>query len=130
MKHFLRVALTILALSGWAVAARLDVTEGEADKDLVLGRGDLLVVHLPANPSTGYGWSYSATKGGMLRQEGEVIRVRKQGSGGMVGAPITEVWRLKALRPGSVAITFSYARPWEKGVPPARRVSWPVTIRP
>lgn len=119
-----------LLASGWAAAARLDVTEEEAGKDLVLGRGDTLMVRLPANPSTGYDWSYSVTGEGMLRQEGDVIREVKGGSKGMVGSPITEVWNLKALRSGAFTITFSYARPWEKDVPPAKKVTWPVTIRP
>jgi inhibitor of cysteine peptidase len=130
MNHLLKGFLLLVALSGWAAAAQLDLTEQENGKDLWVDRGDLLVFRLPANPSTGYGWSYSASKPGFLRQEGEVLRERKEGAKGLVGAPITEVWRFKAVRRGSLAITFAYARPWEKGVAPVKKLSWPVTIRP
>ena len=128
MNHLLKGFFLLVALSSWAVAAQLDLTEQENGKDLWVDRGDLLVFRLPANPSTGYGWSYSASKPGSLRQEGEVLR--EKGSNGLVGAPITEVWRFKAVRRGALAITFAYARPWEKGVSPVKKLSWPVTIRP
>jgi len=128
MNHLLKGFLLLVALSGWAAAAQLDLTEQENGKDLRVDRGDLLVFRLPANPSTGYGWSYSASKPGFLRQEGEVLR--EKGSNGLVGAPITEVGRFKAVRRGSLAINFAYARPWEKGVAPVKKLSWPLTIRP
>lgn len=133
MKRLLEGILLPLALStlsSCATAAQLDLTEQENGKDIRVDLGDLIVIHLPANPTTGYDWSYSATGKGMLRQEGEVVREAKGNARGMVGAPITETWKLKALRPGSLSITFSYNRPWEKGVAPAKTVSWPVLIRP
>jgi len=130
MNHLLKGFLLLVALSGWVAAAQVDLTEQENGKDLRVKRGDLIVIHLPANPSTGYGWSYSASKPGFLRPDGEVIREGKSGAKGLVGAPITEVWRFKAVRHGSLAITFAYARPWEKGVAPVQKLSWPVTIRP
>ena len=130
MNHLLKGFLLLVALSGWVAAAQVDLTEQENGKDLRVKRGDLIVIHLPANPSTGYGWSYSASKPGFLRPDGEVIREGKSGAKGLVGAPIAEVWRFKAVRHGSLAITFAYARPWEKGVAPVKKLSWPVTIRP
>ena len=128
MKPLLR-GLLLLAVCGTAEAAQLSLTEAENGKDLWMNRGDRLVIRLSANPSTGYDWSYSATKSGMLRQEGKVAREGRTSEKGMVGAPATELWTLKALRAGSLSIIFSYARPWEKGVPPARSIFWTVTIR-
>lgn len=112
------------------MAAQLDLTEQENGKDLWVDRGDSIVIHLPANPSTGYDWSYSASKPGLIRREGDVLREGKGNAKGMVGAPINEVWKLKAVRPGTLVITFTYARPWEKGIPPVKNLSWPVKIRP
>lgn len=130
MNHLLKGFLMILALSSWAAAAQLDLTEQESGKDLWVDRDDLIVIHLPANPSTGFVWSYSASKRGLLRQEGDVIRKAKSGAEVMVGAPITEVWKLRAVRSGSLVINFAYARPWETGIPPVQKLSWPVLVRP
>ncbi len=129
MKHFLRGVMMILAFSGWAVAAaQLDVTDKETGKDLVLGKGDALVVRLPANPSTGYSWYLAISKLGLLEVPGEGI-CEPIKSEHMVGMPQTVVWTLKAVKSGSLRITFSYIRPWEKGVAPLRMVSWPITVR-
>jgi inhibitor of cysteine peptidase len=130
MKHFLQGFLLLLGFSGLAMAAQLDLTEKESGKDLWVDRGDTIVIRLPSNPSTGYGWSYSISNPRLMRQEGAVLREGKTGAKGMVGTPLNEVWKLKARRAGSLTVTFAYARPWEKGVPPVKELSWPVTIRP
>lgn len=126
-----RIVLLCLLLSGFGriSAARLDLTEAENGKDIVLRKGDALVVHLPGNPSTGYGWLLGVSKPGLLAtpREGVYESVKAENR---VGVPVNVVWKLKAVKAGSVKITFSYIRPWERNVPPARVVSWPVTIRP
>jgi inhibitor of cysteine peptidase len=45
-----------------------------------------------------------------------------------VGSGGTETWRLAAQRPGAQTLTLEYRRPWEHGVPPARTVSYRVTV--
>jgi inhibitor of cysteine peptidase len=121
--------LTVL-FSSWVTAAQLDLTEKENGKDLWMDRGDLLVFHLPANPSTGYSWSVAASKPGLLLQQGEAICEIPKSAKGRLGAGGTEVWRFRAERAGTLTLTFSYARVWEKGLPPVRTLRWPVTIRP
>ena len=129
MKRLLCGLMMVLILSSRLTAATLDLTEQENGKDIRMDRGDYLVIHLTANPSTGYDWSYAVTGSRLLVQEGEVLRGSKAEGSGMVGAPMTEVWTLKAIRSGCCTITFSYARPWQKGESPFSRLSWPVTIR-
>ena len=97
---------------------------------LRMDRGDLLVFRLPSNPSTGYSWSVAASKPALLLQQGEATCELPKSAKGRLGAGGTEVWRFRAERAGSLTLTFSYARVWEKGVPPVRTLSWPVTIRP
>ena len=130
MKHFLTGLLITMALSGWTHAAQLDLTEAENGKDLRMDTGDLLVFRLPSNKSTGYSWSVVTSKRCLLGQEGEASCELPKSSKGLVGVGGTEVWKFRALGAGSLTITFVYARPWEKGVPPIRTLSWPVTIRP
>lgn len=119
----------ILMISSWAHAAQLDLTEAENGKDIVLGKRDALVVRLPANPSTGYSWQPSFSKPDIFKALGSGTYETAK-TGNKVGVPMTVAWKLKAVKSGSLRITFTYIRPWEKNVPPAREVSWPVTIRP
>jgi inhibitor of cysteine peptidase len=130
MRRLLSGLILGLLLSCSATAAQLDLTEQENGKDLWMDRGDLLVFRLPSNPSTGYSWSVAASKPRLLLQQGEASCEIPKSAKGRVGAGGTEVWRFRAERAGTLTLTFSYARVWEKGVPPVRTLSWPVTIRP
>lgn len=111
-------------------AARLDVTEEENGKDLLLNRGDLLVVYLPANRTTGFGWQPAYSKVGVLKAEGEAFYLANRTSPHLVGAGGTESWIFRAEKAGSVTLTFGYVRPWEKEKAPEKKVAWPVTVRP
>jgi inhibitor of cysteine peptidase len=130
MRRLLSGLILGLLISSWATAAQLDLTEKENGKDLWMDRGDLLLFRLPSNPSTGYSWSVAASKLGLLLQQGEAACEIPKSAKGRVGAGGTEVWRFRAVREGTLTLTFSYARVWEKGVPPVRKLSWPVTISP
>ena len=111
-------------------AARLDVIEEENGKDLLLNRGDLLVVHLPANRTTGFGWQPSFSKGGVLKPEGEAFSLANKASTRLVGTGGMETWLFRAQKAGSTILNLRYVRPWEKGKAPEKSVAWPVTVRP
>lgn len=130
MKHLLCGLIAALLYSGSSLAARLDVTEEENGKDLLLNRGDLLVVHLPANRTTGYGWQPAASPEGVLKAEGEAFYLAPRNQGRLVGVGGTETWIFRAEKKGTTTLSLGYARPWEKGKSPERSVSWPVTVRP
>jgi len=129
MKVSLLAGFFLLLLPGIALANRLEVGEGEAGKDLVLGRGDVLTVSLPANPTTGYSWRVTCVPAGLLKQVGES---RFESSGhrqGMVGVGERQRWKFRAVLQGQASLVFSYVRPWEHDVAPARVIQWPITIR-
>jgi len=130
MKRLLCGTLCSMLLVGWAAAAQLDLTEAENGKDILLDRGDLLLVHLPSNRTTGYGWRAVSSKPGKLEELGKPALNQPKSSRGLVGAGGVETWTFRAAASGRTTLAFSYARPWETGVPPVRTLSWPVTIRP
>lgn len=126
------VILYSILLAGWTSGAQLDLNEGDNHKEILLKRGDLLVVHLPSNGSTGYSWSVVNSLPGKLQGLGKPTLQQSNKSGGrsLIGAGGIEAWRFRAVVPGQTTLTFSYARAWEKEVPPARVIAWPVTILP
>ena len=130
MKIFLMVGLLSMMLPCALQASERTLTEKDAGKEVLLKKGDLLTVKLPSNPSAGYDWNCLVIGGGLLKQEGDVVRENKETARGIVGVPVTEIWKFRALEVGSLKMTFNYARPWEKGEPPARTLHWPVTIQP
>lgn len=129
MKCLLPGILSCLLAMVSAAAAQLDLTEAENGKDILLDQGDLLVVHLSSNRTTGYGWSVKSSKPGKLKLAGEPLLNQAKSSHGLVGAGGVEAWTFRAVGVGRTRLTFSYARPWEKGVSPLHVIEWPVTVR-
>lgn len=130
MKPLLFGLLLGLALPWEAMAAQRDLTEAAAGKEVLLRRGDRLVVTLPSNRTTGYSWSVAVSKPDLLSQQGQALYMPPAGGKPLVGAGGSERWVFRPLHDGSVTLTFSCARPWEHGIPPARRLLYPVTITP
>ena len=111
------------------MANRLDLTEGDAGKNLILRQGDQLTVTLSTNPTTGYSWGVVDRSQGLLKQVGESRVVQSSHRPGMVGVGGRQVWTFLAVATGKTTLGFSYARSWERGVAPVRMIGWPVTIR-
>ena len=129
MKASLIVGFFLVLLPGNALANRLDVSEGDAGKDLILRHGDQLRVTLSSNPTTGYSWSVVGRSQGLLKQVGDTRFEQSRHRPGMVGVGGRQVWTFLAVAAGKTTLVFSYERPWEHGAAPVRMIEWPVTIR-
>ncbi|MDH4209095.1 MAG: protease inhibitor I42 family protein [Anaerolineae bacterium] len=99
---------------------------------LQLHEGEVLVISLEANPSTGYGWeveqaSLLAQGSATLVQTGDEF-LEPEPTGGprnqqetpalpLLGAPTTQVLRFQAVREGKTSLRLVYRRPWENPLP-------------
>src|SRR5579859_6149533 len=108
--------------AGTATGADKTVTVGAAANGhhLSLARGEVLVVKLRSNPSTGYSWDLLKVTGHGLREDGKSSyeptpeATPLPGSGGMV------TFRFAAAGKGAGHIELVYRRPWEKNIKPVR----------
>lgn len=87
-----------------------------------------LVVRLPANPSTGFAWSYTTSGDDVLRLES--LTGEAPAPNGMVGAPGLEVWSFRAQGSGRAVLTYVYTRAWEKDATPAKTFTLTVVVNP
>lgn len=87
-----------------------------------------LVVRLPANPSTGYSWSYTVTGDEVLRLDS--VSGVTAAPNRMVGSPGEQVWSFRAQGTGRAVLTYVYTRPWEKAMPPAQTLTLDVVVKP
>ncbi|MFM8502051.1 MAG: protease inhibitor I42 family protein [Fluviibacter sp.] len=132
-KYGLMVLLSAISLAGCAPSlfpVEMPVTASLTDSG---GTASLipyqpLVVRLPANPSTGYVWSYAVAGDDVLRLE--TVSGESAGANGMVGAPGEQVWSFRAQGSGLAVLTYFYARPWEKNTPPAKIFTLKVQVAP
>jgi inhibitor of cysteine peptidase len=89
--------------------------------------GAVLEVRLEANRTTGYSWVATPAANPVLMRQG-AAKYEERAAGGKAGVGGVEVWRFKAVKAGKQGLQFEYRRPWEKGSPPAKVVTFAVTV--
>ncbi|MDR1312029.1 MAG: protease inhibitor I42 family protein [Burkholderiaceae bacterium] len=99
-----------------------------AGQTLRLALNQEIVVRLPDNPSTGFGWAVVHMPVFMEQLGTESLVRDEQGDAAVAGAGGTRVWRFRAIAVGEDSLRFIYRRPWEKGTPPAKTVSYHLVI--
>jgi len=88
--------------------------------------GEVFDLTLQSNPTTGFRWDLAGPvdEAVVSLVEHRYMPPAKQipGRGG------SEVWSFRAVGPGETDIVLVYARSWEKGKPPARRMVYHIVV--
>ncbi len=97
------------------------VSTADDGRQVQLREGQVLVVSLEANPSTGYTWQVADSEEGaegewILREAGPI---EFQPASTLLGAPGTQILRFHALAEGHDRLRLEYRRPWEGEAEPA-----------
>ena len=116
-----------MAKSDAGAASPTVVTGEQSVQQLSLRMGAVLEVRLEANHTTGYSWIAAPVANPVLMRQG-AAKYEEHASGGKAGVGGVEVWRFKAVRAGRQGLEFDYRRPWEKGAPAAKMVTFSVTV--
>ena len=96
------------------------VTSGDANKEISAKVGEIIVIELDGNATTGYSWSEQLGRSdSVLESQGNEYKPREMPVG-MVGGPGKSYFRYLVKAPGKTELVFGYARPWEKDTPPAQ----------
>jgi inhibitor of cysteine peptidase len=111
--------------------------------------GEDFFIALPSNPSTGYGWQQTTTDEKIIAYEGNVRQPASQGQPGapaaaaapgtpsapaaqgavgVPGAPGQQIFIFHANRTGATTIVLTYTRAFEPDAPPARTLTYNVTV--
>ncbi len=105
------------------------VDEGDDSSQLELEQGQILVVTLESNPTTGYRWEVVEIQESILEQMGEAeFKPSQTGEPPLVGAGGWEIFRFKAISAGQTSLKLVYHRPWEEGVEPVKTFSIKVVV--
>lgn len=109
--------------------AQADI-EGVQGGETILAVGQTLHIALPSNATTGYQWRVSDVEGSVLTPSEpfgqEAVDPHPPG---MVGVGGQTHWRFTAQRAGTVTLTFTYARAWERDTPPAETATYRIVVR-
>jgi C1A family cysteine protease len=130
---FCLIIVLLVSLGGVTSAApptgagpqEIQVTEPENGRTVELN-GEVLVLNLESNPSTGYGWQVREMNPGILRQLEATEWIPD--TPGKLGGPGTEVLRFAAVGKGRARLDLVYTRPWETAASPAKSFSLEVNV--
>src|ERR1700743_2288013 len=113
-----------MAKSDAGAASATVVTGEQSGQQLSLRLGAVLEVRLEANHTTGYSWIAAPVANPVLMRQG-AAKYEEHASGGKGGGGGGGVWGVRA---GKQGLEFDYRRPWEKGAPAAKMVTFSVTV--
>lgn len=131
---FCLMMVLLVSLGGMTSAAspsapagptEIQVTERDHGRAVELN-GEVLVLNLESNPSTGYGWQVQGLNQRILRQVGNTEWLPNTPS--KLGAPGTQVMRFAAVARGRATLDLVYSRSWEKGAVPAKSLSLEIRV--
>lgn len=95
-------------------AVSASIGPDEAGSAIALEIGGELTIALPANPSTGYGWTVAAIDPAVVIQKGEPEFAAQSN---LIGAGGTMTFRFTAAGTGINELRLEYQRPWEDAEP-------------
>jgi inhibitor of cysteine peptidase len=84
------------------------VTQADDGKELELSLADVITLHLPENPTTGYRWALEETDGVTLETSSYA-----QASHSAVGGGGERTFKLRPLKTGDVSVRLKRWREWE-----------------
>ncbi len=122
MSKILALILVLVGLcevAGAAETEMLELTEHDCGQSRSLPPGGILRLTLPETGGTGFVWEPEDLEPDRL----QVLQVETTplANKELLGGPLAKSWLIKALTPGKARLSLALRRPWEQGVPPARR---------
>jgi len=106
----------------------VNVDEDDDGREVVLKQGQILVVTLESNRTTGHSWAVAENQDSILKQIGNSEYKSSKSDPPMVGAGGWEIFRFKAVGSGQTTLKLIYRRPWETDVEPLKTFTIDVVV--
>jgi inhibitor of cysteine peptidase len=116
--------LVLFLFSGCGKTIMVDSTMNGASVELK--KGQLMVLKLPSNPTTGFDWEIVSIDPSIIKQSGEMSYKsdsKLAGSGGV------DTWTFEAASSGTTRLVLSYHRSWEKDVEPLQVFNLDIVVK-
>ena len=124
----LLAALVLAAGCGRSTEIKLDANDN--GRRIELEKGQVLVITLESNPTTGYRWEVVEFEEPILQQMGGAeFKVSDPREPPPPGTGGWETFRFEATSAGQMALNLVYHRPWEEDVDPLETFSVQVIVR-
>lgn len=106
------LATLLVALTVGACGGGVEIPAGQTDSGstIAAAAGDVLVLSLPENPTTGYSWKMTLSSG--LKAESDRY-IEADKAGDLVGGGGTHVWRIAVVEAGTQIVKGEYRQQWD-----------------
>lgn len=105
----------------------MTLTEKDNGAHVQVSNGDIVTVRLEAIPGTGYSWQIAENDPDLLKPLGKPEYEESKSK--LIGGVEYQIFRFKALFPGTTLLKLLYYREWEKGKAPEKSYQVTVEIR-
>ena len=105
------------------------ISPADTDRQITLAVGQVLVIELPGNPTTGYTWTAKKIDGDALTRLGDGVYKQNPAPERMEGVGGVETWKFQGAKAGRQTLRFEYARSWEKDTAPARVAAFEIVVQ-
>jgi len=112
---FILLVTTLLAACATSSNQTITLTDADAGKTVELHTGDMLIIKLTGNPTTGYNWDVSKVDASILQAQGDVQFTPDSSA---IGSGGTVVLTFLAASAGQTQLQLAYHRSWETDVVP------------
>lgn len=124
--NVIAVLLAVLVLlANCRPSGEIKLDAGNNSSQIEIEQGQILVITLEANPTTGYTWEMIEGEEQILQQVGEI---EFQPDSKLIGAPGIQTLRLEAVNVGKITLKLIYHQPWEENVDPLETFSVQVVV--
>jgi predicted secreted protein len=118
-------ARDLIVLAEHMLVEDIHIDEHDNDSQVELDQGQVLVITLESNPTTGYRWEQVETQDSILQPKGEIEYTASES--GVVGAGSSQIFRFEATSSGQMTLQMIYHKPWEN-VEPLKTFSIQVVV--
>jgi len=121
---FLGILVLLFGLAG--CDKKVTVSSAMNGGSVKLEKGQVLVLKLASNPTTGYDWEISGLDTSILQQTGDV---KYKSDSMLTGSGGTDTWTFTAISSGQTHLSLIYHRGWEKDIPPLETFELDIVVK-
>jgi inhibitor of cysteine peptidase len=114
----------LFLLSGCTQKVKVDATMNGTS--IEIEKGQMVVLKLESNPTTGYDWEISEVDPTILRQVGDVDY---EADSMLIGSGGVNTYTFEAVASGSTRLKLNYRRSWETDAPPLQTFELVVIVK-
>ena len=104
------------------------LTMSDNGRSFDVRQGEVIVVKLDSNHSSGFSWALAEDLGAVVKQDGKSVYARNTSKTGKILSGGTETWRFRAAGAGRETVKLEYRRSWERNFPD-RTFRFSLTVR-